>query len=345
VTRILHVTECYAAGVGRAIDSAVRLTDNHEHHLLWTGEEQPRPGTLTSIERMPNGFFSRIAAYRNAVERIKPDVVHAHSGWAGVYTRLANLDTPVVYQPHCYKFSLPSLPGIARLAYWLGEAALSPRTSAVLLLSSQEEQLARRLNPSVPRHLVPSVATVTPDAALSPRWEGEERVVMSGRIYPQKDPNFFMAVARSVRILRPGTRFLWIGEGDARSRRRLRSAGIDVTGWLSGPEIAREMASPMVYFHSAQCEGFPLSVLDAAAFEHPVVVRSIPAFNDTTLLRAASVDETARLLVEILDYRPRRRDAIVGAQEVTAQMSDAHQKSALGALYSGYGEEARVPHR
>ena len=346
MTRVLHVTECYSAGVGHAIDSAVRIASGHEHHLLWAGGPVPSHQHFRSSEEMPDGLRNRIHSFRAAVARVKPDVVHAHSSWAGVYTRLFRMEVPIIYQPHAYKFVDLSAMPLLRVAYYLGEALLSRHTDAVVVLTPDEERHARRLNPLVPRRRVPNVATVRPSGGIMPRRTGVEHVVMTGRISPQKDPDFFVEVARRVRELRSGTRFTWIGDGLDAPRERLEAAGVRVTGWLGASELAAELASPMVYFHSARYEGFPLSVLDAAAFGHPIVVRSIPAFVDTGLLGAGGADEIARLLVDVLDDDGgRRRAAFAATDALNETMSEERQRAALDRLYDHYGERELVQER
>lgn len=345
MTRVLHVTECYSAGVGHAIDSAVRIASGHEHHLLWAGGPVPNHPHFRSAEEMPDGLRNRIRSFRAAVARVKPDVVHAHSSWAGVYTRLFPTEVPIIYQPHAYKFvDLSAMPPL-RVAYYLGEAVMSRRTDAVVVLTPDEDRLARRLNPRVTRHRVPNVAAIRPSDDVVPSRTGVEHVVMTGRISSQKDPDFFIEVAGKVRELRSGTRFTWIGDGLAAPRERLEAAGVRVTGWLSASELAAELASPMVYFHSARYEGFPLSVLDAAAFGHPVVVRTIAAFVDTGLLGAGGAGEVARLLVDVLDDGARRRAAFAATDALNEIMSEERQRDALDRLYDHYGERERVQNR
>ncbi|MGO1411491.1 MAG: glycosyltransferase, partial [Microbacterium sp.] len=117
------------------------------------------------------------------------------------------------------------------------------------------------------------------------------------------------------------------------ARRTLEAAGVDVLGWLNGDALAAELARPALYFHSAHYEGFPLSLLDAAAFEHPLAVRAIPTFDGMAIPEARAPEESARLIIEILDGGSAREQAITAAKNLNETMSRDAQHTALTALY------------
>lgn len=345
MTRVLHVTLAYFAGVGRAIDTIVRETPQHEHHLLHAAPvEIDVADGYTTAEELPRGPLARLDAVRSAVRRLDPDVVHAHSSWAGVLTRLRPLGAPVVYQPHCYKFDDPATGALARSTYRLVEKALHGRADRVVVLSEHEERLARSLGEQVVTEVVTNASTL--DAARSASPESRDPsagVVMVGRISPQKDPEHFAHVASLVSRERPGTAFTWIGDGDAEARQRLESAGVRVTGWLDGDELARELDRAGVYYHSARYEGFPLSVLDAAARRVPVIARRIPAFDGIPLTLVDDPAAAARAIGAALDD-PTERHAIASlTQRLHQTMSaDAHA-AAVSKLYERYTAERVIP--
>jgi glycosyltransferase involved in cell wall biosynthesis len=337
VTRILHVTECSSGGVPRAIETMVRNSDGHEHHVLWTAPAgASKFAGFSSISELPHGPISRIRAVRNAIATIEPDVVHAHSSFAGVYTRILPSRVPVIYQPHCYKFDDTSTSPVSRTIYRVAERALARQTDTVVVLSAHEDQLASELRSNTRRHFVPNVATVEQQGD---RWISFTRtndVAMIGRLSSQKDPDYFIRVARDVVARRPETRFTWIGGGDGVDVERMQRAGVRVTGWLGEQALRAELAKPIIYFHSARYEGFPLSVLDAAAYQHPIVVRRIPAFDNANLLQVSTVEEAARTLVEVLDGGPSRALANEGSRSIAETMNPAVQRAALYELYAQY---------
>lgn len=340
--RVLHVTECYGGGVGRAVDNVARLLPGAEHHLLWRGDDvADLDRGFSSLTALPQFIPAAIVAVRQAVRAVEPDVVFAHSSWAGVFSRVIPLDVPVVYQPHCYKFDDSEQNPLVRRAYFFAERALARRSDVTVVLSPHEEALAKSLSRSIRTEFVPNSATLLPsDPDHGARFEIDQTVVMNGRIAPQKDPEFFAAVARAVTRQRPSVRFKWIGDGDPVLREVLEDAGVEVTGWVSGDQLAEILAQPALYFHSARYEGFPLSILDAAAFEHAIAVRSIPAYAGLPIPQADSVHEAAMLIERILDDDAERQRAERAAVFLNESMSEQVQRDALNRLLAPYGVNA-----
>lgn len=336
--RILHVTDCYSTGVGRAIDTAVSLTPEHEHHLLWAGEDDPSGVGFASTERLPRGLSQRVRAVRDTVARTGSEIVHAHSSRAGVYARLTGLDARVLYQPHAYKLLDPSLPRPARAAVALVERALGPRTDTVVVLSEEERALAERLAPSAAHVLVPNVPSLARPAPVvtDPDRSGPppRTVVMSGRVSPQKDPEYLVTVATRLRESDPGVSVRWLGSpDDPRLAARLRAVGVEISGWLGAEDLTGALRSAGVYLHSAAYEGFPLSVLDAAACGLPVLVRDISAFAGTPLVRVAGPEDAATRVLEVLRGGEAWQTAVAGGRDLLASMDPAVQRSRLADLY------------
>ena len=76
--------------------------------------------------------------------------------------------------------------------------------------------------------------------------------------------------------------------------------GVEVTGWLEDLELQSRLGNAALYFHSAQYEGFPLSVLDAASLGIPIIVRNLPSFDGTPLTQISSVEEASQKILEAL---------------------------------------------
>ena len=345
-TRILHVTQVYAGGISRAITSLIELSPDVEHHLLWAGNEVPAPdvpyASVHAMPQSPKQMMTAIKRVREVVEQVKPDVIHAHSSFGGVYARLANVDVPVFYEPHCYKFDDMQQSSAKRAVFRMAEKVLAKRSARTVVLSPHEDELAKALDSHAVTHFLPNVATIQPSEQFpAVGWQTERNVFMIGRLTGQKDPGYFAQVAEETLKLDPTVRFRWLGDVDGEddgsgeaARRRLTAAGVDVLGWLNGDALAEELSRPALYFHSAHYEGFPLSLLDAAAFEHPLAVRSIPTFDGMRIPEAHSPEESARLILEILDGGPARQQAVDAASHLNNTMNREAQRAALQALYA-----------
>lgn len=337
-TSVLHVTQVYAGGISRAITSLMEQTPNIEHHLLWAGHEEPDASLYASVHAMPQSPRAGLAAIRRVrevVDAVQPDVIHAHSSFGGVYARLARVKTPVVYQPHCYKFDDSGQPAVLRTGYRFAERLLAARAVRTIVLSPHEAALAKSLDRRAQTHFLPNVATMTPtDTAPSTGYAGAKSVFMIGRLTPQKDPEFFAELAEWVIARDAAFEFRWIGAGDASMQARLEDAGVRVLGWLVGDDLARELAVPGIYAHSAYYEGFPLSLLDAAAFEHPIAVRNIPTFEGLGIPGAETPEALGQILLDIASGDARRTEAAGAARRLNEAMNRDAQRESLRELYA-----------
>lgn len=332
--RVLHVTECFGAGVGRAVRLRAQALPRAEHHLLWTGEETPATSQWASVVPLPRSAVSRVKEARRRTRQVNPDIVHAHSSWAGVYTRVVDMGRPVVYEPHCFKFDDPDLRRPISGAFRFAERVLMTRTAAIGVLSPHERAVVSAMSRRLPVIEIPNVPTVPPGPErTSPRPDGISRLAMVGRIAPQKDPRFYADAVGALRESGVAIEAVWIGDGEGALRRLLTEAGIRVTGWLS-PARVRDLLHGAVYVHSARYEGFPLSLLDAAACGAPIVARRIAAVEHTDLIMSDAPEQAAALVTDLL----RSEDALADARARGARLLDAHcpqrLTEALTVLYS-----------
>ena len=335
---ILHVTDRYSGSVGRAIDRMTELVPEAEHHLLSTGVESTQGnGVYRSTAELPDGLVARVRAVHQVVDEMAPDVVHAHSSWAGLYTRARRLPVPVVYQPHCYSFERPDLSGLVRRGLRVLERALVVNGSVVAVVSPREERIARSLGvPNVVRiPNAPSSAAVREAGKRSGVVSTNPRTVtMVGRVMAQKDPRFFAETARLARRFDLDLHFRWLGDGEEALVRELRDTGVEVTGWLTADDVMRQMAASDVYLHSASYEGFPISVLDAARVGLPAIVREIPAFEGTRLTAVESPAEAAFAAHAAVEDPEQRLQMIEAGDWLVGAMDEAALHDGVIEAYS-----------
>ncbi|MGV9868236.1 glycosyltransferase [Rhodococcus koreensis] len=319
----------------------MRTTPRCQHLLLADGPDISRGlAKYAEVQKLPAGTISRIRAVRQAEAQLRPDIIHAHSSWAGFYTRALRLDTPVVYQPHCFVFEDKSRKKSVRAIYKFAEHVLSRNSTVTVALSPREVQLAERLvgnrrpfGGSVV--MVPNAPSIRDSISAPTRSSrGSVRVVsMIGRLCPQKDPQFFIDVVANLRVRRPEMHFRWIGDGDPGLRERLTQSGVQVTGWLGSDELVAELARADVYVHSASYEGFPLSVLDAAQLRVPIVARRIPCFDGTGLLMGDTSMDVARHVLDVMDNDEYASDVIAMGTALLEKMNEDQQSVAIDDAY------------
>lgn len=328
MAKVLHVTECYSAGVRHAIDSIVAATPDLDHHLLHAGSHQAVDAGFTTARELPDGLVNRVRAVSSAAKDVDADVIHAHSSWAGVYCRVRRMTGRVVYQPHGYRLNDPHLRTLEKRLIFTAEALLARHGDVTAVLSEQELGIATALAPGKPAYFVPNVSFLEPPTLE--RAGGPERVVMSGRICSQKDPAFFAEVSRLLRRTHPSVRCDWLGGGDEPALLGvLRDGDVHVSGWLEQEEVATRLAGASVYLHTARYEGFPLSVLDAARCRVPVIVRDIPAFDGTRLDKVKTPAAAVSSILSILAERRCGTDRAAREAELLERMSVENLRTAV----------------
>lgn len=298
--RVLHVVESLG-GVLSAVLAMVEVTPDLEHHVaVWplrahadTGDHLDRFTSATSLAREPLHAMGQL---RGLVRDLGCDLVHAHSSYAGLVTRIADPGAPVVYSPHCFAFERrdvgPATNDLTRLI----ERSLVRRTALLVACSPHEGKLARELGHA---HVVTVPNRALDHPQVPARFALPLRVVTAGRLCPQKDWRYLIAVKDYLEdVLGGQVEWEWLGGGDPAAEEALHARGVDVTGWLPRADVVKRLAEAQVYVHTAAWEGAPISILEAAAVGLPIAARGIDTLlsMDVPGTTRTAADLAARIL-------------------------------------------------
>lgn len=337
--------ESLGSGVATALEDYLQSTPEHVHTVLaWrrhgaqTGDQLAR--LAADVLPLPSGRLAQLLAVRRWVATLRPDIVHAHSSYAGLYVRLSprRLAGAVVYTPHGFSFERRDVPAPARAVFWLAEAALSLRGATVAAVGPREAELARRLPgrqpvvyvPNVIRLVEPVPPPTVPEVGVPPRL----RLATLGRITRAKDPGFFRRLVLLGQEHGLPLAWTWVGGGEPAEEQALRDTGVLVTGWSQRSAALGWLATADAYVHTAAWEGAPVSVLEAAALGLPVLARRNPSL---AALGLPSLFDTPEALIEavrsLLD--PRRRAELRAHSELLLhQHRPEAQREALERAYA-----------
>ena len=155
---------------------------------------------------------------------------------------------------------------------------------------------------------------------------------MVGRAAVQKGVEFFIDVGK--RLSPDRFRFVWIGGGDERGLRTLRSAGIEATGWIARDHVLRLFVNEVdVYLHTAVWEGTPITLLEAATLDLPIICRDIPHLDDVPApLKVRTAEEAAAAVEASADPTTRARLS-AGNAGILECFSPTRTRAALLAAY------------
>jgi glycosyltransferase involved in cell wall biosynthesis len=335
---VLHVCEALGGGTISAMAAMVDATPEIDHHLL----ARHRPGcdtgldlaaVFTSVTELPTNPPRAVRRLRQRILGLFPDVVHAHSSFAGLLTRVVPLaGVPLVYSPHCFAVERRDVGPWARNFYALVERSLAARTDLLLAVAPHEIVLAERLG--YPRS---AYAVNRVNLALEPsaRFQLPVRIVTAGRICAAKDPDHFIHVKRYVESeLQLHASWEWLGGGREAPTERLRAAGVSVSGWLDQRELVARMSAAQIYLHTAAWEASPISILEAANLGLPLVLRGIPTLESLALPGiCADVVATAERIAVLHDAETWWR-ASLESLELTERHSRQVQGDQLRSAYA-----------
>jgi glycosyltransferase involved in cell wall biosynthesis len=341
---VLHVVEALGSGIATALEDYLRSTPDHVHSIL--AYRRSRAQTGDNLERLatrllplPENRLAQVRTVRRWIRELRPDLVHAHSTYAGVYVRLfaRGSGAPLVYTPHAYPFERRDVPAAVRGLYWAVEAALSLGGGCVAAVGPREAELAARLpGRQVIVHLpnvVRDLGRRPPVGREDPSPRRELRLAMLGRISPQKGPDFFGRAAELSRVLGLPLRWIWVGGGRPEEEGALRNAGALVTGWLSRQAALDRLATADVYAHTAAWEGCPVSVLEAAALDLPIIARRIPALEALEVPALCDTPEAMVTAARGLLGRPARESLRHQSRLLAERHQPAAQRAALERVY------------
>jgi glycosyltransferase involved in cell wall biosynthesis len=327
--RVLHITDCYDAGVFASINTLARDSKEVEHSLLYSGGGQVPKALFASAKPFARSDpFRRTLETWKAIKNFEGEIVHLHSTRAGILGRLLPQRLPILYQPHGAHYLDLSVGRFLRLFSKLVEKILALQTSGFLGVSHYEASELAKIREGVPAFLVTNAIGCS-------KWpesndNGRLHVVMNGRIHKVKDPVFFKATVELIRQTHPNAKFTWIGDGDSKLRKILTSAGVDVTGWLDSHGVHQILNSATLYFHSSMSDGLAYSILESASHGLPIVARALPHFEGYNLNLVSDPEGAAQMILRVFNDPEFR----INAKSVSVNLSQENSPMVRGNQYT-----------
>jgi len=336
--KVLHVTESFGGGVTSAINTYVKHSPQYEHCLFAsvrggdaTGEEME--GEFSEVFLVPRAISS-LWRLRSVIKRLKPDVIHLHSAFAGFLVRGLPFSSShkIVYTPHAFPF-LRNQSAFLLGLYRSVESILATRTQVIAGCGRHEQLLAQQFKAP---HFTTELINVCEDlSAFGHAQSSAELPVISmvGRVCEQKDYRFFARVASGFKGF---AIFKWIGGGDPEGVALLEASGVVVTGWVERNQVIPQLLASTLYFHSAAWDGFPISVLEAAELNIPVLLREIGPFTAEGLDVVADEESAVKEVVGFLSGGDAYARCVANTHAIRRDHTSERLSQALSELYDGF---------
>jgi glycosyltransferase involved in cell wall biosynthesis len=295
------------------------------------------------------------------------DVVHTHSGKAGILGRLAArlARVPVVVHTiHGPSFHPHQNPAGNWVFRGLEQIAAEWTTQFVSVADAMTEQyLAAGIG--TPRQYVTirsgidweaygemnsgtGVPPVAPGISATPTGgtpvPRSPVVGMVARLFRLKGHEFLFAAAPRIRAAVPGVKFLLVGDGPYRQRFERAAAalgGFEFAGLVSPTEVPRWIGKMTVLVHLSLREGLPRAVVQALAAGKPVAAFDVDGAREVCrpgvtgfLVRAGDADGLAAAVIRLLQDRALAgRMGLRGRELVRAEFAVERMVQQIEELY------------
>lgn len=273
--KILHVTEYAKGGVATVINELLsNQNKNHKTFVLvnYSHVEYIGPTSCTYSYKGSRSFLGLSVFFIRLIYiyiKLKPDIVHLHSSFAGLVGRLALIfsSAKIVYQPHGVSFDPQRVGGIKNKIYTLIEKIFSRFTNATIAISSYEFNLICKTTDNVKVHLIEN--GVHDVASIQRPKERNGRLLFVGRLdyqkgfdliinhYEKHNPDFLLDVA--------GEKVL------NNLKTRTSSPKINYLGWLGTKELEQMYAEYSAVVMPSRWEGFGLVAIESMRAGTPVI--------------------------------------------------------------------------
>lgn len=276
-----------------------------------------------SHDKIPIGNTNLIWQVRQTVDTIKRhdiDVLHTHgyrSDFAGlIAARIAGI--PIVSTVHGW-----TPVSLKLLGYQMLDRFCLRRFDRVICVSSRLQEEFNRLGINAERLVYLPNAVSLPKKSLCQRdtarqqlgiSSAEKIIVAVGRLSPEKGLDILFAAYAHQFGVDSGVRLILVGDGPQLAELKLNASqlGIGERVLFAGfcADVASYYVAADLYVMSSHTEGFPMSLLEAMAWELPVVATAVGGIPDIVqdsnngyLVPSGGVEQIAAAMGKILNNR------------------------------------------
>ncbi len=259
--------------------------------------------TRLGIRFYPNNYFSNsfnpfrilksFSHVKKIVSEFSPDVVHAHSSFAGIVTRLAVRNkVPTIFTAHSFAFT-DGASIFRRLIAPLSERIAARYTKKIICVSEYDRQLALRYKIAPAEKLITIHNGV--EGVKGSSIEKERIFICVGRLAYPKEYILLVEAFASTRL--SDSKLVIVGDGPDKGKiktkiKRLKLEDrVILLGELSPVEVAEEMQKAACFVLISKHEGLPMTILEAMSAGLPVIASNVGGIPE-------EIDKSCGILVQ-----------------------------------------------
>lgn len=255
----------------------------------WLEHQAEKAGVMFFANNYFKNSFNPISSYKayatigDAVTKFAPAIVHCHSSFAGILTRLAIRGSiPTIFTAHSWAFTDGASAwrkGIASIA----ERCMARYTDKIICVSEYDRKLAIRYRIAPEHKLVTIHNGVSIHEEVSRgHTEGVLRIVSIGRLaYPKEYGLLIASFAALPKSIRERTHLSIVGNGPLYDEvvHAVHAHGmtgcIDISTQKEPQEIPALLSHSDIFILLSKHEGFPMTILEAMSAGLPVIASRV----------------------------------------------------------------------
>lgn len=287
--RILHCAESAMGGVGSYINNTVpdqlrklgrgqvRVLAPMEHRSQLAAVDDDQVRTFTRAKRSAASLIALAEALMTECAAFRPDVIHAHSTFAGLVVRTTFAAVPrrpqIVYCPHGWAFDM-SGPAWRNDGFAALERRMARRCDRIIAISRFEAAQAHAVG-IAPRRvkLVMSGVPEAPGDGTADWPDARRKVLFVGRLDAQKGVDVLFSAVRALGEA-VSVRVAGAAVADAAGAAPP-PANVEMLGWLDAAGVAAQMRAADLVVIPSRWEGFGLVALEAMRVGKAVVASQV----------------------------------------------------------------------
>ena len=285
------------------------------------------------------------------INKIKPDIIHAHSAKGGVIARIAAIffKMKVLYTPHAFSY-LSTNNKLKKLLYVFVEKILRTKNTIILATSNSEKQQAigtvgfNTKKVFVLKNAIDKKA-IGEDKDLEKTLKSKTYICTVGRPSFQKNLEMLIRAFEIVSHNNKKVHLFIIGAGEYSPRKdkiisiinkKNLKTRITILPWISRKQVQTYIKNARLYVSSSRYEGMPYSVIESMALSIPTVLTNTDGNRDLVidkksgfLVQIGDDVEMANKIIKLLNESKLRNDLALQANKLFMQnhrLSDYLQK-------------------